>query len=280
MTIFEAEHMNAQTGASSPISKPRATSRTPQVTMVVPSLNQSRYLDDALRSIAAQDVVTEIIVMDGGSTDDSLAVLQCWSGRLAYWYSGSDGGQAAAINNGIGHGSAPYVGWLNSDDMLEPGGLRSLIETLEADPAAPAAYGNVVNLKSNGVYSDVWVQPFSERALTLRCIISQPGTLIRRTAWEAVGGLDPNLQLAMDYDLWWRLYRRFGPLVHVPRQTAVNRMHPNTKTRNNRVAHYAEAIAVLRHHHGKVPAKWWMARPYSVWWKALAARLGKLKTAD
>ena len=259
---------------------PRAVVQTAQITLVVPSLNQGRYLDDALRSIAAQDVITEIIVMDGGSTDNSLAILERWSGRLAYWHSGADGGQAVAINEGVKLGKAPYVGWLNSDDMLEPGGLRLLIEALEANPDAPAAYGNVVNLDPNGARSPVWVQPFSERKLALRCIISQPGTLIRRAAWEAVGGVDPNLFLAMDYDLWWRLYGSFGPLIHVPRVTAVNRMHSDTKTRNNRVAHYVEAIAVVRRHRGRVPIKWWLAQPYAVWWKALKARLGGAKAAD
>jgi glycosyltransferase involved in cell wall biosynthesis len=272
--------MKTQSNLDAPIDTAGPMAPTPQVTLVVPSLNQGRYLEAALCSIAAQDVSTEIIVMDGGSTDNSLGILERWSGRLAYWQSAADGGQAAAINDGMRRGIAPYVCWLNSDDMLEPGGLRLLIEALEANSTAPAAYGNVVNLDPNGARSPVWVQPFSERMLTLRCIISQPGTLIRRAAWEAVGGVDPNLFLAMDYDLWWRLYRRFGPLIHVPRVTAVNRMHPDTKTRNNRVAHYAEAIAVLRRHRGRAPIKWRLAQPYAVWWKALTARLGGAKTAD
>ena len=251
-----------------------------QVTVVVPSFNQCRYLEAALCSIAVQDVATEVVVMDGGSTDGSVSVLERWSDRLAFWRSGPDGGQAAAINEGVRLGSAPYVAWLNSDDMLEPGGLRLLIDELEANPATPASYGKVVNLDPDGSRSDVWVQPFSEHELAIRCIISQPGSLIRRTAWEAVDGVDANLFLAMDYDLWWRLYRRFGPLLHVPQVTAVNRRHNQTKTRNNRVAHYAEAITVVQRHHGRVPMKWWLAQPYSVWWKALIARFGGRTAAD
>lgn len=251
-----------------------------QVTVVVPSFNQGCYLEAALCSIAAQDVPAEIIVMDGGSTDNSLAILERWSERLTYWQTGPDGGQAAAINNGMKRGTAPYVCWLNSDDMLERDGLRLLIEALEASATAPAAYGNVLNLEPNGTRSEVWVQSFSEWKLSIRCIISQPGTLIRRTAWEAVGGVDPDLSFAMDYDLWWRLYRVFGPLVHVPQVTAINRMHSQTKTRNNRVAHYEEAITVVRRHHKRVPMKWWLAQPYAVWWKALTAAIENRKPAD
>ncbi|WP_424629457.1 glycosyltransferase [Bradyrhizobium sp. SYSU BS000235] len=248
--------------------------------MVVPSLNQGRYLEDALRSISTQDVATEIIVMDGGSTDNSTAVLERWTERLAYWQSRPDGGQAAAINAGIERGTAPYVGWLNSDDMLEPEGLRRLVNALEENPAAPAAYGAAMNLNDDGTRSNVWVQSFSEDRLRLRCIISQPAALIRRTAWEDVRGVDPSLFLAMDYDLWWKLYRRFGPLLHVPHVTAINRVHDSTKTRNNRAAHYAEAIAVVRRYNDRIPLKWWLAQPYAVFWKAVRARLDDLRKTD
>lgn len=251
-----------------------SVSKAPQVTVVVPSFNQGHFLEEALRSIAEQNVATEIIVMDGGSTDGSLAVLERWASRLTYWHSGADSGQAAAINEGIRHGTAPYVAWLNSDDMLAPGGLSFLIQALESNFDAPAAYGKVNNLNSKGIQSAIWVQPFTERALSLRCIISQPGTLIRRIAWETVGGLNPSLSFAMDYDLWWRLYLRFGPPVYVPQLTAINRLHRGTKTRNNRAAHYAEAMAVVGRYHGRVPLKWWLAQPYAIWWKALAVNLG------
>jgi len=245
-----------------------------QVTVVVPSYNQGEYLEDALRSIAEQDVTTEIIVMDGGSKDDSVEILKRWGDRLAFWCSAPDGGQAAAINEGIKRGSAPYVCWLNSDDLLEPGGLRALIAALDVNPSAPAAYGRVADLhEESGTRKDMWVEPFDEDRLAVRCIISQPGAIVRRRAWEQVGGVEASLHLAMDYDLWWRLYRRFGPFIYLPMTVAVNRTHKATKTRNNRAAHYAEAMAVVRRHYGRVPWKWWLAQPYAVWWKALSARL-------
>jgi len=131
-------------------------------------------------------------------------------------------------------------------------------------------YGRCWNyLENSGVRKPVWIQPFSERRLALRCIISQPGTLIRRTAWEAVGGVDPKLQMTMDYDLWWRLYRAAGAPAFIDDFVAVNRVHDDTKTRNQRHLHYREAINLVRRHNGSVPLKWWLAQPYAVWWKAL-----------
>lgn len=250
---------------------PAAGNLAPRVTVAVPSLNQARYLEQALESIFAQDLPVEVFVADAGSTDGSVSILERWSSRLAGWRSGADAGQAAAINEGIARGSAPWVCWLNSDDLMLPGMMRALVDALQGHPDWPAAYGRVWNLdEATGRRRPVWVEPFSERRLALRCIISQPGCLIRRAAWEAVGGLDPSLHMTMDYDLWWRLYRRFGPLGMIDSFVAVNRIHPDTKTRRFRRRHYAEAIEVVRRHHGRVPLKWWLAQPYAVWFKALA----------
>lgn len=107
------------------------------------------------------------------------------------------------------------------------------------------------------------------------CIVSQPGTLIRRAAWDAVGGVDGSMHMAMDYDLWWRLYKQAGPLQFVDDFVAVNRDHDNTKTNSLRRRHYQEAMAVVRKHHGRVPLKWWLAQPYAVWFRAAVNQLGR-----
>lgn len=246
----------------------------PLVTISVPSFNQGRFLNDALASIFDQNLPVEVFVMDGGSTDQSINVIRKWEAQLSGWRSHGDDGQASAINEGIALGTAPYVFWLNSDDWLLPKGLSILLEAIKANHDAPAVYGRSWNVaQKTNKRTPTWVEPFDESRLALRCIVSQPATLIRRSAWEAVGGLNDQLHMAMDYDLWWRLFRRVGALHFVDEFVAVNREHKGTKTRRQRRLHYREAMAIVRENYGYVPLKWWLAQPYSIWLKALMQKL-------
>ena len=134
------------------------------VTIVIPSLNQAEYLPAAIESALNQSIATEVFVMDGGSSDDSVAIIQNYESHLAGWVSEPDDGQSAAVNKGIAWGTAPFVTWLNSDDTLEENGLTNLHECLSRAPAAPAAYGRAIHINSNGrkvgIYR-TYLSPFS-----------------------------------------------------------------------------------------------------------------------
>ena len=234
----------------------------PLVTVVIPSLNQARYLPAAIESVVRQSVATEIFVMDGGSTDGSVAIIKDYEDDLAGWVSAPDRGQAAAINSGVALGTAPFVCWLNSDDILLDDGLLNLYECLTEASTAPAAYGQALHINAAGERVGSYLSfDFSERLLANYCFICQPATLIRRSCFTEVGGVDENLELAMDYDLWWRLFQAFGPLKLTERICAANRRHPATKTQNNLDKHYDESIGVVKKHYGSVPLKWQLMRP-------------------
>lgn len=232
-----------------------------RVTVVVPSLNQGRFLGSALESIFDQGLAMEVIVMDGGSTDDTLQVIRRYESNLCHWQSAPDAGQAAAINAGLGRGSAPLVCWLNSDDFYYPGALERLVEALERRPAAPFAYGHAWHVNEAGRRRLPYLTlPYQRALLANYCGICQPATLIRRRCWAAVGGLDERLDLAFDYDLWFRLIERFGPPARISGFMAANRMHNATKTSSRLDRHYDESIQVVRRHHGRVPVKWSLLR--------------------
>jgi glycosyltransferase involved in cell wall biosynthesis len=238
----------------------------PLITVAVPSLNQGRYLGDSLQSIFSQKVPVEVFVLDAGSNDNSLEIIKKWAPYLAGWRSEKDNGQAAAINEGIRKGTAPYVCWLNSDDYFLPGGLEILLQALEVAPEYPAAYGKSWNVDMKGrQLRPYWTGPFSRYHLANRCFISQPATLMRRSAWESVQGLDDTLLMAFDYDLWWRLFLKFGPLRYVEEFVAVNRRHDETKTSINRKQHYREAMMLVKRYNGRIPFKWYLARPVMVY---------------
>lgn len=261
----------------------------PLITVVIPCLNHGRFLDAALQSVFAENLPVEVMVVDGGSTDETAAVLERWSPQLKWWRSGADSGQAWAINEGIKQGTAPYVCWLNADDIVLPGGLPRLLEELDKNPQAPAAYGKCWTLNSAGEKTVPYLTtPFWPWLLARYCFIAQPATLIRRVAWEAVGGLDEKLHMCMDYDLWWRLFRYGGKFVYVREFVAGTRAHAETKTASKRKEHYLEAMQVVRCHTGHVPLKWYLSWPIMVtsraWlfaWRnkpVKAAGCGKSKT--
>lgn len=249
------------------------------MTIAVPSLNQGEYLDAALQSVFEQAVPIEVYVLDGGSTDETRQVLERWSPRLAGWWSGPDDGQSWAINRGIRLGSAPYVAWLNADDMYLRGGLKHLVEALDTNPSAAVAYGRCKVVDSRGRCLRAYrTLPFSPGLFANVCSISQPGSLVRRAAWEAVAGVDESLHMCMDYDLWWRLFKQFGKPTYVRQWIAATREHRLTKTATRRRDHYREAMRVVHRHWGKVPIKWYLAWPYKVWWLELRNALYRKKS--
>jgi glycosyltransferase involved in cell wall biosynthesis len=221
--------------------------------VVTPSLNHARFLAEALASVRAQDHARlEHIVVDGGSVDGTTEVLAAL-GTTVRWVSEADGGQAAAVNKGFRMSSGEILGWLNADDLYEPGAVSAAVACFEAHPEVALVYGDATFVDADGVELGPCsqVRPFSYSDLVhVGDFVAQPAAFFRRAAFEAVAGLDETLQWAMDYDLWMNLAARF-PVAYLRRPLARYRWTGENKTAHGGLARLKELETVGRRHGGR-----------------------------
>jgi glycosyltransferase involved in cell wall biosynthesis len=220
----------------------------PLVSIVTPSLNQGRFIDTAIESVAAQDYPrTEHLVMDGGSTDETLAVLARHSPPLR-WVSEPDAGQTAALNRGFRLVSGEIVAWLNADDLLLPGAVSAVVDVFRSDPEVMLVYGNGNFIDAAGRHVEPFrfSEPFNlRRLIEVHDYILQPAAFMRRSALEAVGHLDETLSWCMDWDLWIRIGERFR-VRYLPIPLATARLHLDSKTSRAGLAKLSEIHRIVR----------------------------------
>ena len=224
----------------------------PLISVVTPSLNQARYLRDAIESVRVQDYPrVEHVVVDGGSTDGTFDVLREYPHLR--WLSEPDRGQSHALNKGFAMALGEVFGWLNADDAYVPGALRAGVEALQ-EHGVGLVYADVTRVNDDGVNPrrigsrpnwDLWTE------LNLGCGIYSPSVFFTRAAFETVGPLDESLQLTMDYDLWLRIGRRFGAR-HANDIWGVQRIHDDAKTTRYYEDFWPERLRVSRRHGGRL----------------------------
>jgi len=206
---------------------------SPLTSIITPSFNQAKYLQRTIESVLSQDYPNlEYIIIDGGSQDGSLEIIRQYESELVYWESITDKGQTDAINKGFAKATGKYLGWLNSDDIYQPGSVKEAVGFLEAHPEIGLVYGDCsfIDAQDRTIGRFPAAQTDYERLRRGYVHIPQQSSFFRRALWEKVGPLDPSFYFAMDYDLWVRLAKE-APLVYMPGHTwASFRLHGDAKT--------------------------------------------------
>ena len=206
--------------------------KTPLVSIVTPSFNQREYLEDTICSVLGQDYpALEYFVIDGGSTDGSLEIIKKYADKLTGWVSEPDQGQTEAINKGFLRSGGKYMAWLNSDDIYQPGAIRSAVEFLQKNPEIGLVYGDTDLIDGSGKKVGRFnaQQTSYQRLMRGGVYIPQPAAFWRRDLWEKSGPLDPTLFFAMDYDLWVR-FSKLASIKYHPELWASFRIHGEGKT--------------------------------------------------
>jgi len=203
------------------------------ISIVTPSFNQARYLETTILSVLSQDYPNlEYIIVDGGSTDGSVDIIQRYSNRLSWWASEKDRGQTDAINKGFAHAKGEILAWLNSDDTYEPGAVSAAVDFLDANPGTGMVYANANYIDENGQVIGRFpaAQTDYQRLKRGYVHIPQQSAFFRADLWQKVGPLDPSFYFAMDYDLWVRI-SRLAPIKYFPSHVWANfRLHSTGKT--------------------------------------------------
>jgi len=219
----------------------------PSLSIVTPSYNSAEFLEDALRSVARQQgVVAEHIVMDGASTDDTVAILQ--RHPSVQWLSERDRGQSDAINKGFLRATGDLVGWLNADDYYLPGGLEAIARAAHEHPEADVIYGDCVFVDRDGRVLRSKVEHSFDRSILMYfgCHIPSTSTFFRRRLVQAGQLLDCSYRVCMDFEYFARLADAGFRFHYVPRVIAAFRWHGSNVSTLNVQRRAEERLLVQR----------------------------------
>lgn len=227
-----------------------------KITIVTPSFNQGKYIRRTIESVLSQNIKgLQYIVMDGGSTDETVSVLkEC--GSQIEWTSEKDKGQTDAVNKGIKAAKGDIIGWLNSDDIYYPGALQKVLGVFEKYPYLNVVYGDAYHIdEQDNIIEEYYTQDFNYEHLKEVCYICQPALFFRKALTARYGYLDASLQYCMDYDYWLRLGKG-ETFYHLHEVLAGSRLYEDNKTLGARRKVHEEMLSMQEKNLGKANEKW------------------------
>lgn len=205
----------------------------PLVSIITPSYNQGNYLEETINSVLSQSYKKiQYIVVDGLSTDSSSLIIKKYQAHISNIVIEKDSGQSDAINKGFKLANGDYIGWINSDDLLDKYAIERSIDILRKNNEIDFIYGNVKLIDKNsnqiGTLKGASVR-FPDLLLDVSVPIPQQGSLWKKSIYETLGGLDPSYHYALDRDYFLKICSNFNSL-YINEELGCFRMHEYSKS--------------------------------------------------
>lgn len=219
----------------------------PLVSIITPSYNQGEFLEETIQSVLTQDYPrVEYWIIDGGSNDGSLEIIQNYADRITGWLFEPDNGQADAINKGFGKVRGDIVTWINSDDVYRPQAIKRAVRVLESHPEVGLVYSDVDSIDVDGdLFNRMQYDHWQLVDLMKFKILGQPSVFFRRSALEKAGYLDATYHYLLDHHLWLRMALHTS-LRYVPGEVwSAARMHAGAKNVSEAASFGQEAYRLV-----------------------------------
>ncbi len=219
----------------------------PKISIVTPSFNQGQYIEETILSVLNQNYPNlEYIIIDGGSTDNTVEIIKKYETKISYWISEPDKGQTDAINKGFKKCTGEIFNWLNSDDFYEPNTLNELAKLFTSRPNVQVVCGkewgfNDTDRTDRILHAGSIIKENVFETIRVG-IIDQPCTFFRKACIDSIFPLDTSLRYIMDKQLWWGYLLKYGQqnIVETDRIFTNFRLHPQSKSMADGVLFEAE----------------------------------------